>query len=150
MDGHQFMSPLDRVLAVQAACDRATSTAEIAASADALLGYLDELGRPTVVPVSTMAQRLVGAALARSSDTAHANGYSTTLTGVRVVLVDAVAVSDFDLNTAHERLTRAGAIVVGRAANDLLDGCHDVRLLQPQTPAPVAQSAGRHLVSGAA
>lgn len=150
MDGYRFTSPLDRVLAVQAACDRATSAVEIAAAADALLGYLDELGGPTVVPVSAMAQRLVGAALARGVETVHADAYSSTLVGVRVVLVDAVAVSDFDLNRAHKRLERAGAIVVGCAAIDLLDESHGVRLLHAQPPAPVAQSAGRHLVSGAA
>jgi hypothetical protein len=149
-EGHQFMSPLERVLAVQAACDQAMSAAQIVTAADALLRYIDELGAPTVVPVSLMAQRLTGAALARGGGTLHADGYSATLAGVRVVLVDAVAVSDFDLNTAHERLRRAGAIVVGRAAIDLLSEGRDVRLLRPRSPDPVVESASRHLVSGAA
>lgn len=150
MKGHQFTTPLERVLAVQAACDQATSAAQIATFADALLQYIDELDAPTVVPVSLMAQRLTGAALARGGVTVRADGYSATLAGVRVLLVDAVAVSDFDLNTAHERLRCAGAIVVGRAAIDLLSQGRDVRLLQPRSSAPVAESHSRPLVSGAA
>jgi hypothetical protein len=150
MNGLQSPSPLERLLAVQAACDDATSAPQIATAADALLQYVAELGSPTVVPVSVMAQRLAGAALARGGATVQADGYSSTLAGVRVVLVEAVAVSDLDLNTAHERLSRVGAIVVGRAAIDLATEARDVRLLQPRSPAAVAQSAGRHLVSGAA
>ena len=109
-------SLLEQLTAAQRTAALALSAAHIEHVAEELNAYAHELSFPVLVPVSEMAERLVGAALACTHAPIEAVSDTAAPKGRRVLLVEAAAVTDLHLARCADVMERQGAHVVGSFA----------------------------------
>lgn len=128
-------SLLDLVLQAQRDAGYLLSAREIKSSADALLQFASSVGLPLLIPVTPMAQRLVGAALLMSGGVLEASDDGTIPHDADVLLVDAVAVVGTALRWQRDLTLAMGATSVRCVALDVIGEMPtDIHLLLKQNP----------------
>ena len=107
---------LDRLITAQEESDAVASYPNIDRWARVLGSVAAELDDPLLLPVSGVAERLVGAALVATHGGVRVCALSETLDGERVLVVDAVAVSALSMLTAARHARALGASHVAGCA----------------------------------
>lgn len=100
---------LEEIRAAQREDDEAAQHPQLKSYATALAKMCRDLGDPVVWPVGPPAERLAGAAVILSGGEVFARGWTTDITGKRVLLVTVTAVTPLPLLAAAERARRLGA-----------------------------------------
>jgi hypothetical protein len=123
------------VLDAQATAARLLSGERIGESAGLLVEFVARTGWPVLAPASSMAARLVGAALLIGAGAIRGVDDATVPVGENVLLVDVVTAGGAGLRTVRERLLTAGAARVDLAVLQTLEPSdEDVHVLMPASP----------------
>lgn len=137
---------LEALLAAQRESESVVSYPEIERWAAALVDLSEELGEPLLFPVTAMAERLVGAAVAAGQGRLRVRSHCTTLEGESVLLLDLSAVTPLQILEAaqHARLLGAGEVkgcavhLHSKERLEEIDGYLELTLRAAPTPVPAA------------
>jgi hypothetical protein len=128
-------SLLNGILEAQQSAAKLLAGPDIASSAEALAAFASRRGHPVLVPVSPMANRLVGAALVVGGRSLRASDEGSVPVGEHVLLVEAVAAGAAGLRSASDMLRSLGAASVECVALTLLaDDDENVHVLLREEP----------------